>query len=289
MSDDTEGIVRDDAPATLRAICEANLAAYILHCAGTPQGARHDEPALAWGCSGIGEPFLNSVVRTHFVDAGDTSDTSDTSDAAAALDEAITATLAVFQQRALPCFWWIMPSTEPQDLAGRLLAHGLTHYRNLPAMTVDLNKLPETVATPPGTTITSVGDTATLRDWNEALGATLSWSPKHRAAFLALHEQLGVTGDTQPYHLYLARLDGVPVATSALLLGGGVAGIYWVSTRPEARRQGIGAAVTLAALQAARAHGYRLGTLQATTMGYPVYQRLGFTEQCRMGVYEWEP
>ena len=40
---------------------------------------------------------------------------------------------------------------------------------------------------------------------------------------------------------FLARQHGKPVATSLLLLGWGVAGIYAGSTIPEARRQGIGA------------------------------------------------
>jgi ribosomal protein S18 acetylase RimI-like enzyme len=88
-------------------------------------------------------------------------------------------------------------------------------------------------------------------------------------------------------HYYLGVLDDKPVATSLLYLGGGVAGIYYVATLPEARRRGIGSALTVAPLLQAQARGYRIGTLQSTPVGLNLYRRLGFREYCVFYAYFW--
>jgi predicted acetyltransferase len=92
----------------------------------------------------------------------------------------------------------------------------------------------------------------------------------------------------QPFWTYLAFLNGQSVATSQLFLSAGVAGIYNVTCVPEARGQGIGAAITQAPLLDARAIGYRVGILQASKLGYPVYRRLGFQDFGKMSLYLWE-
>jgi predicted acetyltransferase len=68
-----------------------------------------------------------------------------------------------------------------------------------------------------------------------------------------------------------------------------VAGIFAVATIEAARGRGIGMAVTMAPLLDARACGYCVGVLQASEMGYPVYARMGFTEQFRYHLYHWKP
>ncbi|MBI3746530.1 MAG: hypothetical protein HY264_08445 [Chloroflexi bacterium] len=64
-----------------------------------------------------------------------------------------------------------------------------------------------------------------------------------------------------------------------------MAGIYTVQTVVEARGRRIGRAMTLAPLFAARALGYRIGTLQSSEAGYPVYRRIGFQEAFRFAIH----
>ena len=88
--------------------------------------------------------------------------------------------------------------------------------------------------------------------------------------------------------LYLGSLEREPVATALLFLGAGVAGgLYGVGTIPEARRQGIGRAMTVVPLLEARAMGYRIGVLHTSPMGEGIYRRLGFREYCKLGRYVW--
>lgn len=78
-------------------------------------------------------------------------------------------------------------------------------------------------------------------------------------------------------HLDAAVTDeDLPVATSVCVLAGGVAGIYAVTVREDCRRRGLGAALTWAAVAAGAAGGAEVVVLQATTMGLPVYEAMGF-------------
>ena len=77
------------------------------------------------------------------------------------------------------------------------------------------------------------------------------------------------------------------MAIASLLLHAGVAGIYGVATLPEARRQGIGAAMTRHVLQEAFVRDYRVAVLSPTQMGLNIYQQIGFTTMCRFTFYTW--
>jgi GNAT superfamily N-acetyltransferase len=79
------------------------------------------------------------------------------------------------------------------------------------------------------------------------------------------------------------------VATSAVYYACGVAGIYMVATLEAYRGRGIGRVITLAPLVDARRRGYRVGILQASQMGLPVYLRLGFERNCDIPWYQWFP
>jgi len=85
----------------------------------------------------------------------------------------------------------------------------------------------------------------------------------------------------QNVHLYLALVDGIPVSTSMLVNTPEVAGIYWVATGKAERQKGYGELVTWHAVREALKQGYSSVILQASAMGEPIYQRMGFETICR--------
>jgi len=76
--------------------------------------------------------------------------------------------------------------------------------------------------------------------------------------------------------LFAGRLDRTIVATSMLIATSGVAGIYWVATGEVHRSRGFGEALTWAAAAAGRERGCAVASLQASKLGRPVYERMGF-------------
>ena len=83
--------------------------------------------------------------------------------------------------------------------------------------------------------------------------------------------------DTNEYAAFNAYVDGEVVSTAALIVSGDVAGIYNVSTPQRFRCRGFGEATTRAAASEGKRRGCRIATLQASAMGYPIYERMGFT------------
>jgi len=206
--------------------------------------------------------------------------------------EVADAEIETFQERmqahGVPGSWHVGPSMRPPDLGERLVAHGFEYGGDDIGMAVDLPTLPEEVPVSEGFSVERVRDEARLAEWIEALGSGFGEGPVEAEWVGEVYRKLGFEDEGLWRH-YLGRLDGTPVATATLFFGAGVAGVYFVCTVERARRRGIGAAVTLAALREARDLGYTVGVLGSSEMGYPVYRRLGFEEYCRIGLYEWRP
>jgi hypothetical protein len=75
----------------------------------------------------------------------------------------------------------------------------------------------------------------------------------------------------------LLAFDGdTPVASSALAVSGDVAGVYNVGTPPQFRQRGFGEVATRAAIAEGVRRGCTRTTLQASAMGFPIYERMGY-------------
>jgi len=269
-------ILTDLSPEAVIPALEANLCELARMFGQSPTAVLHETPELLAYLTGIPHPVFNGVVRAHLEPEE--------------ADARIEQTVAWFLARGVPMAWITGPSTRPSNLGERLKTHGLIQ-EDRPGlgaedlgMAVDLLALNEALPAPSELTIRPVQDEAGCRLWNDVARVAFEVSPEVADGCTRLYASLLSSPSLRHWVGYL---QAEPVATCSLLLGGGVAGIYTVGTIPEARRQGIGAAMVLEALQAARAMGYRAGILMAAPMGVGVYRRIGFTVYCKFGVYYW--
>jgi ribosomal protein S18 acetylase RimI-like enzyme len=75
---------------------------------------------------------------------------------------------------------------------------------------------------------------------------------------------------------FIAYLEEEPVSIAMTIVSDGVAGIYWVGSLERARGKGLGRAVTAAATNAGFELGADLASLQASPMGKPIYEAMGY-------------
>lgn len=179
--------------------------------------------------------------------------------------------------------WWTGPSTQPSDLGTNLSERGF-HLTVNPGMAVDLASLPGSYTLPKGLLIRRVENEAELDIFSRVVSDVFGMPDFVKDAFFDFFHNLGFDS---PFLNYIGSIDNEFVATSSVLLGGGVAGIYNVATLESARRKGIGAAMTAVPLLEARSVGYRVGTLESSGSGFNVYRKLGFQEYCKISRYIW--
>jgi len=267
-------ILEDLSPPALVEAIEANVFDFFQKLSHGPGVDVHDDPELLWLISPIAYPLFNSALRPRFTPDGVTA--------------GIEAIIARYRAANVPALWWTGPTTTPADLGAHLTAQGFIGGEETPGMAADLRRLNADIPMPAGFTIEKVTDTATLRLWCRPFAVAFELPDFVIDPLIELYDPAGF-GAGITLDNYVGRLDGEPVAASSVYYGAGVAGIYNVATVPEARRQGIGALMTLAPLLEARAAGYRAGILHSSAMGVNVYRRLGFEEYCQIRHYVWLP
>ncbi len=260
---------------------QQNFITYFRLFAGLP-GITFNEGTVIWNAS-HGAPG-SLVFSTRLADVD--------------VDQQIDATLQEIGKHTDAVDWMIFPGCRPTDLGERLRQRGAAGgpngewmlYGNIGGpggnwMWADLTTL-SAPPTPNGFQVKQVINQAMFDEWT-AINAK-GFGADDYSAFHAAYSRHGFGPEAQAIH-FIGYLGEEAVTSATLLVAGDSASVYNVSTPTAWRRQGFGGAITHAALQAARARGYRDTWIWASNLGKSVYAKLGFVlTDFGIREYQWK-
>jgi GNAT superfamily N-acetyltransferase len=161
---------------------------------------------------------------------------------------------------------------EDCDLVAAADAAGLELVYEMPEMVLKTPVDPPFL--PPGAELRQVSTPEQATDYWEIAAASyisLGFPPE---IFGGYSNHAGLLAENVA--AFIAYLDGDPVSIAMTIVTHRVAGVYWVGSLEQARGQGLGRAVTAAATSAGFELGADLASLQASPMGKPIYEEMGY-------------
>lgn len=187
-----------------------------------------------------------------------------------------------FQTRGVEWAYWVCDDWVSPPARRRMRSlmekQGLRHSTDLPGMVTE-QVLPPVKALP-AMDVRRVGSRATREAFCE-IGSVCFHVPIHW--FREVFENGAVW---ERFMSYVGYVNGEPVSTTAIVLGGGVTGVYNVATLPGHQHRGYGETVMRHALDMTqREFGAGPVILQSTAAGNRLYQRMGFRTITRVSVW----
>ena len=240
-------------------------------CTGIPGSFCRKEPDMIIYFTGLPIPLFNGILGPRFSSRG--------------LSKRAESAMSYFKSKRVPMRWVLGPSSAPSGLEGFLLEKGMISEPTIPGMAIDL-KVVENEPLPSGLEIQPVEDMKSLINLIDILAEAFEFPEQTRRGWGDIIKELWRESN---FSWFLGILNGVPVATSLLVLHQEVACIYMVATLKEARGKGIGSAITREPLLLAKDAGYDVAVLEASELGLPVYERLGFRRVCEFRILTWKP
>jgi hypothetical protein len=246
------GTVRAVDDATLARLEHENQLEWLRLAYGHVPGALIEQDGgVGIFATGIAHPFFNQIVT----------------DQGATADE-LTRAVGLVRARGQG-FYVVLRHPQDDGFKSVLAGLGLKEEEDpLPGMAVE--PIRPTQPAPRELRIHIVRDTSGLADHIAAL-AGFGFSEAQVRAFIG--DELWLLPDTTTYVGYVGDQ---PVVAGFAVRTGRAIGLYSISTVKAARRHGYAGAMTERILSDGVAAGCDVGILQASDMGRPIYERLGF-------------
>lgn len=191
-----------------------------------------------------------------------------------------------YRSRNVPCFWWSGPVNHDQRVASILEARGFVQAFEAAALALNLSICP--ASRPIAAEVVEVTSQDQITAWTRTCTSAFGFDDALSGWWRELFTSLPFGGST-PLRHFLASIDGAPVGTASAFIEDDVVGLASVGVREECRRQGIGSALTVTALEAARKLGCRLGVLFSSPMATSMYETIGFRKYGTGHCYLWSP
>jgi GNAT superfamily N-acetyltransferase len=200
-------------------------------------------------------------------------------------DQGIEQLLLPFRRAAVPVTWYVDSCSRPNDLATRLVSHGLELRYSWTGMVRSLDDPEGIEEAPSDITVVESVSADEREQWMrivlEGFGLT---------QFHDLESMLTETGVLSGrWHRLTALQDGTAVGAALLFAGDGVAGLHWLGVPQMFRKRGAGILLTRQAMAQAARMGYSHLVLQANPEVVQLYVRLGFDNVGDIAVLDWRP
>jgi GNAT superfamily N-acetyltransferase len=249
--------------ATMARLENDNMAAWLrVSCGQVPGGlVREGGGVTAFG-SGLSFPLYNQVVVT-----GDD-----------ATDAGMANAVAALRDRGAPFYVSLRRGID--DRFGPLLIELALTFEEGIAPGMALHPIPRDPGPPDGHEIRRITDAAGLEDHIRIVVEGFEVPEPIGRPWIG--EELWLRDGCA---VYVGYTDNRPVSSGFGVRTGRTIGIYNIATVERARRRGYGAAVTARVAADGAAEGCDVAILQASDMGRPVYERIGFRTVIGRDVY----
>ena len=183
--------------------------------------------------------------------------------------------LAELPQRAtIPL--WLLEQVDQSEFKKALTDRGFSLLLTQTAMYLDLKK-PRVVPTESLET-QEVATASDIENWTEVASRSFGYAIDKKIV-----QKIASNGQAR---LFIAMVGGQVAATALLFKTGDTIGIHQVGVLPDYRGQGLAKALMQSLLETCAHWGGKCVTLQASSAGLGLYQKLGFTGQFRIESYQ---
>ena len=186
--------------------------------------------------------------------------------AAAGLGDTLAMAIAHFAELRVP-FRLRVKDAFIADVEPALAANCLVRRGGIPSLAVPIDGSDAS----PTLEIRRVDGSDALRDHVDIVASAFDWQPDALARVFTKR-----LVEDERWRGYVGYADGGPVAASQLFVTDAIAGIYYVATLEAYRRRGYGEEMTRHAMIDGARSGCTTASLQASPMGRPIYERMGY-------------